>query len=181
MEKQLEKWELLKSEEGIDLKLFKVRYDYLRNPRNDKIIKVIVLDGSDSVNVVPITKNDGILMIEQYRFGIGDYTLEIPGGIVDEGEDHQQAAARELLEETGYSGKDWQYLGVIPANPVFQNSSIHHWLVRDIALTGTTDFDDAEDIRFLEIPIERVRQMIRKGEIRHPHTLNALVLALNVI
>ncbi len=181
MEKQPEKWELIKSEEGIDLKLFKVRYDYLRNPRNDKIIKVIVLDGPDSVNVVPITQEGGILMIEQYRFGIGEYTLEIPGGIVDGGENHRQAAERELLEETGYSGEAWHHLGSIPANPVFQNSMIHHWLVWDVVLTGTTDFDEAEDIRIVELPFEKVRQMIKKGEIKHPHTLNALVLVLNVI
>ena len=177
MQKKENQWELLKTEFGAKNLLFQVRTDTLINPRNNKPVKITVLTGNDAANVIPITKDGHILMIEQYRFGISRKTLEVPGGMIDDGEDPEKAVKRELLEETGYGGGNWESLGAIPANPVFQDAYIHHWLATDVELIGATNFDDAEDIGLKKMPIEDVLKLFKKGAIEHPHTVNALLKA----
>ena len=177
MQQNDKKWKHLKSEFGEENPLFQVRKDTLVNPRNEKPVTITVLTGNDAANVIPITKDGQILMIEQYRFGISKKTLEVPGGMVDAGENQEIAVKRELLEETGFGEGKWEYLGSIPANPVFQDQYIHHWLATDVELIGDTNFDDAENIVLRKMPIEEVLNLLKKGEIEHPHTVNALLRA----
>ena len=170
------KWKIIRSVAKESLRLFEARYNYLINPRNEKEVEVVVLSGNDAVNVMAVTTENKVVMIQQYRFGINDYTTEIPGGLVDKGEDTLLAAQRELREETGYSGSDWQYLGKIAQNPVFQDAYIHHYLLTDAKKTHPTEFDEAEDIEVIEMGLDEVRKGIQKCAFQHPHTVNALVL-----
>lgn len=169
-------WVKKSSTEGPDLKLFRVRYDRMINPRNGKSEQMIILESNDSVNVVALTLDRQMLFVRQYRFGIGEYTLELPGGIVDTGEQVDTAAQRELREETGYSGLAWMELGKIPSNPVFMDSYVHHWLVTDVALTHALELDDGEAVDTVLIPLETVRQQYQSGFFQHPHTVHALLL-----
>ena len=122
------RWELLRSESGEEMPLFQVRYDWVRNPRNRREMRRLVLESVDWVNVVAITREGGIVMVQQHRFGVGRETVETPGGMVDAGETSRDAAARELLEETGYAGGAWSYLGAVEPNPAFHDHLCHHWL-----------------------------------------------------
>ena len=175
------KWKVLRSVAKESLRLFEARYNYLINPRNGKEVEVVVLSGNDAVNVMAVTTENTVVMIKQYRFGINDYTTEIPGGLVDVGEDILLAAKRELREETGYSGENWQYLGKIAQNPVFQDAYIHHYLLLDAEKTHPTEFDEAEDIEMLEMKVEEVQEGVQKCAFQHPHTVSALVLGLKKI
>jgi ADP-ribose pyrophosphatase len=177
MQPKKNKWKTLSSEFGLTNPLFQIRTDILINPRNQKPVTITVLTGNDAANVVPITADGHILMIEQYRFGITKKTLEVPGGMVDDGENQQKTVERELLEETGYGSKNWHYLGNIPANPVFQDAYIHHWLAQDVELIGETHFDDAEDIVLKKMQISEVFELFKNGKIEHPHTVTALLRA----
>lgn len=170
-----ESWKLLRSEAGPDLPLFKVRFDYQKNLRNNKVLRAIVLESMDSVNVVALTSENRILMVQQYRFGTGEETLELPGGLVDAEENDLLAAQRELKEETGYTqANGWQYLGAVPSNPVYMDSKIHHWLVRDVKRTQQPQLDEGENIALLEVSIPNMKKMVKEGKIDHPHTLSAL-------
>jgi len=168
-------WQHLRSEQGPGIQLFRTRFDFLRNPRNDKEVRVVVLEGRDTVNVVAITSDQTVVFVRQFRFGIREKTLECPGCLLDPGENSEAAARRELEEETGYTGTDWTYLGKIPSNPVFQNNFVHHWLVENASRTAIQQLDDAEDVEVVEIPLAELPAMIQQGKIDHPHAVAALM------
>lgn len=169
-------YQLLKSESGPDLGIFKIRIDHQRNNRNQHVLKAAVLETVDSANVVAITPNQEIIMVRQFRFGIGRETLEIPGGMVDKGEEMQSACARELLEETGYASTQWRYLGPIQSNPVFMDSLLHQYIATGTVLVKEElQLDPAEQIEVICLPQEEVRQLIIDRTIQHPHTLTALI------
>lgn len=169
-------WECVRSESGPDLKLFKTRFDYMKNPRNEQTDKMIIIESEDSANVVAMTPEDQVLFVRQYRFGIRDFTVELPGGLVEPGEDQALGVQRELAEETGYTAKFWHPLGKVPSNPVFMDSYIHHWVATDAVKTREVQWDESEDMELLLIPLDEVRERLYKGFFQHPHTNNALIL-----
>ncbi len=172
------KWVTLEKGETKDLKLFKARFDKVRNPKTGVELDITMLTGNDSVNVFALTKTGKVVMIDQYRFGIETYIHELPGGIVDDGEDHQQAAKRELIEETGYTAKEWYYAGCVASNPVFMDSFIHHYVAVGAEKTLETALEDGEDISVIELPLEQVRNMLRDGDFLHPHSVSGILKGL---
>ena len=169
-------WQRLRSEVIADLKLFRARFDYMKNPRNGATECMIVLESPDAANVVAVTKDDQMLFVEQYRFGTGVNTLELPGGIVNLGEDQAVAAQRELREETGYTGSNWQYLGKIASNPVFMTNYIYHHLAEGVEQTHALQLDEGEALEVVRMPVEEVFRRFQEGLFKHPHTVNALLL-----
>jgi ADP-ribose pyrophosphatase YjhB (NUDIX family) len=168
-------WDLLESRhEDAGLILFEKRIDRLRNPRNDKIFERLVLESADWVNVVALDAQRRSVMIRQYRFGVGYTTLETPGGMVDPGEDSKAAAARELLEETGYESDQWTYLGAVEPNPAFHNHLCHHWLAKEVERTGEQDVGAGEMIAVELMTQQAVRDAVVSGELKHALALSAL-------
>lgn len=170
-----ESWKLIKSESGPDLKLFKARFDYMENARNKVVERMIILEGADSTNIIPVLPNGDILFVRQFRFGTKTTTIELPGGIVDPGEDPLVAAQRELREETGYTSKKWTYLGKVASNPVFMDSYIHHWVAEGVELTAQTDMDEGEWTEPLILSKDTVVAYLKEGKLGHPHAISALV------
>ena len=169
-------WQRLDSNYDPDagLMLFEKRIDTLRNPRNGRTFERLVLESVDWVNVVALDTSGAAVMIRQYRFGVGYTTLETPGGMVDDGEDSRTAAARELLEETGYATDDWTYLGAVEPNPAIHNHLCHHWLARDVSLVKPPDLGDGEHIRVELMHPAAVRDAVQNGELKHALALSAL-------
>lgn len=167
-------WEVIQSEQGPDLVLFQTRYDWVRNPRNSKLMKAVILETRDWVNIVAVTPEKKVLVVKQFRFGVAKTTVEIPAGIIEMGETPEQAAIRELKEETGYTTDTWQYLGWFEANPAFLNNVCHAWLALDAAKTQATQLDDGEEISISELSLEEVHREIEQGHMRNSLTLLAL-------
>lgn len=145
------------------------------NPRNGHEEKMIVLEGGDSVQVVAENEDGNILLVRQYRFGIGKYLYELPGGLIDAGEEPLVAARRELVEETGYTASSWKKLGSNPSNPVFMEGYIHHFFARGLVANGQQQLDLAEDIIRVWKPRAEVQAMLLNGGFQHPHTVCALL------
>ena len=174
-------WQVLGSRyEDAGLMLFEKRIDRLRNPRNGKVFERLVLESVDWVNVVALDANGRSLMIRQYRFGVGYTTLETPGGMVDPGEDSKTAAARELLEETGFASDNWSYLGAVEPNPAFHNHLCHHWLAQDVYRAQTQNLGDGESIALEFMTQEQVRVAVVSGELKHALALSALSRVFSV-
>lgn len=169
-------WEHLGSsyDEDAGLILFEKRMDRLRNPRNGQAFDRLVLESVDWVNIVALDSDRRSVMIRQYRFGVGYTTLETPGGMVDPGENSQIAAARELLEETGYRSDKWTYLGAVEPNPAIFDNLCHHWLAEDVYLESEQDLGAGESIRVELMSEEQVRETVLSGELRHALALSAL-------
>ena len=170
-------WELVGSEyagEGNDLILFRTRYDDMRNPLTKKILRRVVLESVDWVNMVALDGAGQSVMVRQYRFGTGVTTLETPGGMVDPGEDSLTAARRELLEETGYSGGRWRYLGAVEPNPAIHNHLCHHWLAEGVERTQDPEMGAGEVIEVECLSETQVGHAVRSGEIKHALALSAL-------
>ena len=126
------------------------------------------------MNVVPVTKDHKVVIVNQYRFGVEKIIPEIPGGLIDIGEDSKSAAIRELEEETGYTGGDWIYLGSVEPNPAFHTNRCHHWLAQGVEKTTNPSLDAGEDISVDIFTYEQIRQMISGGQICHVLALSAL-------
>jgi len=168
-------WKLLFSKPLFQAGLFNIRKDRIFNVQKEVEFDITVMESADAVNVIPITKNQEIIFVRQYRFGTQQITLELPGGLMEPNEVPIQTAKRELQEETGYSGGQLSYLGKTASHPVFMNSYIHHVLALDIEPIGSTNFDDAELAEVVLIPKSEVKTMMKKGAFDHPHAVAALV------
>ena len=171
MSERVETWERIESREIADCRVFKVREDTSRN--DEKQSTFFVIENPDWVNVVALTKDERIVLIEQYRHGIEDVILEIPGGMIDGDESPETAARRELLEETGYSAEKWVFLGKSHPNPAIQNNTIHHFLALDAEKTGEVAFDEHENVVPRLVPLMNVPNLIKTGEISHSLVVTA--------
>jgi len=158
-----------------------VRYDRLENPRTGEAMVRTVLETPDWVNVVALTDDRRLVVVRQYRFGTGRVTTEIPGGVIDPGEEPLAAARRELREESGHTAARWSLLGTVEPNPAFHSNRCYHWLAEGARRTeDALELDPGEDIVVDTLPLERVVELVRSGGIDHSLVVSALCRVLDL-
>jgi ADP-ribose pyrophosphatase len=135
----------------------------------------------DWVSVVPVTREGQFVLVRQYRHGIDGPTLEVPGGIIDEGEEPAKTALRELREETGYGGGTLVPLGVTHPNPVLQSNRHHMFLARGVERLGEPEFDLEEHCELVLLGADELRAHIRDRKITHALVLLSLARAFDVL
>ena len=161
-------WERLRSEMVADCRVFRVRRDHSRSPRNAAVEHdFYCIEAPDWINIVPLTARSEVVLIEQYRHGSDEVTLEIPGGMVDAGETPSAAAERELFEETGYLPREIIFLGKTRPNPAIQNNWIHTFLARDVTFESEPVFESTEHTVVRLVPLADIPALIADGTINH--------------
>jgi 8-oxo-dGTP pyrophosphatase MutT (NUDIX family) len=158
-----------------DFRIFTIRSDRSISPRTGKEHEFFVIDCADWVNVVAVTPDRQLVMIEQFRHGSNTVELEIPGGIIDAKDASPMAAGiRELREETGYEGGQPRMIGKIFPNPAIMSNTCHTLLVENSALKHPVEWDHGEDIITRLVPIADIPGLIATGKIRHSLVVVAL-------
>jgi 8-oxo-dGTP pyrophosphatase MutT (NUDIX family) len=160
-------WKTVKKEPVQDYRIFTLRRDRCVSPRTGEEHDFVVLEAPDWVNVVARTDDDQVILIEQFRFGSGQVTLEIPGGMIDPGEAPVAAGARELLEETGYSARSYELIGYVEPNPAIQTNRCYTVLAEGATKSAEQSLDEKEDIGVKLWPFSDVPKLLAEGRIRH--------------
>jgi len=135
-----------------------------------------VLDAPEWVNVIPVTEKNEVVLVEQYRYGVEEPTLEIPGGMVDPGEGPKTAIQRELVEETGYISDNWSSLGRVSSNPAIMNNFTHLFLAEGCRFEGfkEADGDEHERIKIHKMPMQEFLSLAADGTVHHTIVLAAV-------
>ncbi len=154
-------WERLSSEAGQDLIIFQPRIDTLRDPRTGKTHRRVVLEMGDWCAIVALTTHREVVLVRQYRPAQNAVTLEVPGGLVEAGEDSEVAARRELEEETGYTSPRWSYLGATSPNTAFLSCRCHFWLAEDCLPSAQPEDGMAVEV----LSMENARVAVQKGRL----------------
>jgi ADP-ribose pyrophosphatase len=130
------------------------------------------------VNIIPLTRSEDVVLVRQWRHGIGAFTLEIPGGMMDPDDPSPRAAARrEMLEESGYDSRRISALGSVHPNPAIQPNVCHSFLARDVHPVSAPCFDGGgEEATVVTVPLTDIDRLIRSGKITHALVIAAFAL-----
>ncbi len=167
-------WETISTEKIADCRVFSVnRQISAPGGSEGQAHNFYVLHPQNWVNVIPITTNNEVVLVEQFRHGISQLTLEIPGGAVDDNESPSDAAGRELLEETGYQAKELIHIGRNHPNPAIQSNSCDTYFAPSAKLIMEPKFDRSEYLEVRLTPVDKIPELIRSGKITHSLVLVA--------
>ena len=147
-------------------RFFRIIKLHLRHPRTRQIRRFYQLDSKDWVNVFGFTNKQELVIIELYRFGTLECSIETPGGVIEDGERPIEAARREFLEETGYHAGVLEPLGILAPNPAVNTNRIHFYVATDLTLKEQ-DTDEDEVIHASCVTLKQFETLITQGKVFH--------------
>jgi len=172
----MEEWKKLESDVAGDYDVFRVLRHVMRSPRTGESHEFHVVDVPLCAQVIALTEDGQVVLVEQFRQGVQRLSLEFPAGVLEPGEDPVDGALRELEEETGYRARHAELLGDFDPDPAIQSNTIEVVLARGCTPDGTRDLDDGEDVCVRLASPEEVRALIMRGAIRHAAAISAWYL-----
>jgi ADP-ribose pyrophosphatase len=159
-------WKIISSEYLFKESWFTIRKDKCETPEGKIIDPYYVYEFPTWVSALAITEDNKVLMVRQYRHGIQETILEVPGGCVDDTDKNLESAiARELMEETGYQFKSFYYLGKVSPNPSTNDNWMHMFLAVGGVKVSGQDLDHNEDIEVVLHELEEIRELIEQNHI----------------
>ena len=171
-------WERLRSQRLLETPYFALRSDKLRLPGGAVKDPYYVVERPDAAIIFPLTGEGEAVLVRQYRPPLERMELGLPAGLVEEGEKPEAAARRELLEETGYSGGEWEPLGALASSPSLKDNWAYLFLARGVEEMAPPDPDEHELVETVRVPVGELLGLIRTGEIVSSSGVAAVMLAL---
>ncbi|MEO7310126.1 MAG: NUDIX hydrolase [Chitinophagaceae bacterium] len=176
---ELKAWQQVSSEYLVQETWFKLRKDQVMKSNGQVMPAYYVLEYSNWASVFPVTTDGKVILVRQYRYGIEQWSMEVPGGIMDPGEtDPMEAAKRELLEETGYSCKEIIQTAVVAPNPATSNNLMYCFLATGCERTHQQEFDEHEELEVLLVGLDELKQMLRENKILQSLHVTVILYAL---
>ena len=172
-------WKVLESNYLFNEPWLTIRKDKCQLPNGNIIPSFYINEYPEWVNVFALTEDDKVVMVKQYRHGIKEVCIELPGGVVEKDEPIEEAAKRELLEETGYEFEEYVFLGKICANPSTTNNFMHMYMARGGKKVAEQKLDHSEDIEVLFLTIDEVKSLLKENLIHQSLHANCIFYALN--
>ena len=170
----IQDWTILKREPVEDFKLFQIQKKQVRSPRTGETSEVQAIKLADWVLILPLTADQEVIMVRQYRHGIERVCLELPGGLVDASDESPGLSARrELLEETGYQADQIKLIGECYPQPAVLSNKCFFYLAKNTTKVQPPHLDSGEDIEIIKIPLNEIPLKIENKEINHGMVLLA--------
>lgn len=171
-----QRWRRLGTRPVAHTRIFDVQGVQYQHPARSEPREFFVVHAPDWVNVVALTPAHELVLVRQFRYGIDAFSLEIPGGVIDPGEDPVAAGVRELREESGFVGTAARLLGSVHPNPAMQDNRCHLVLVEGARREAALDWDPDEELQTLTKPVDEVYALAETGGITHALVLDGLLL-----
>lgn len=165
MSKKCNSWKILESEYIIKRPWLTARRDKVELPDGRINEEYYVLEYTDWVNVIAITKDGQFVMEQQYRHALGVNSIEIPCGVAEAGESPQEAARRELLEETGYGNGEWSQIMSMAPNPASMNNMAHCFLAVGVEKIAEPSLDATEELTVHLMSQDEVKALLENNQI----------------
>jgi 8-oxo-dGTP pyrophosphatase MutT (NUDIX family) len=178
MGERLRPWRIVSSEYRIDTKFLRLRVDRVELPSGIVVDEYYVRESHGFCVIFALTANDDVLLVRQYKHGAAQIVTELPAGMIDAGESPAACAARELAEETGYTGSPPEFVRTFLTDPTNATAHFHLFIVRDAARTRQQQFDVTEDIEVRLAPVDEVRAMALDGRISGASQVAAILVSL---
>jgi ADP-ribose pyrophosphatase len=172
-------WKVLNSEMVVDEKWYKLRRDEVELPNGVVLDDYYVSVRPDVVLTFPVTADNQVVFVRQYKHAAAAVFIELPGGVIDDHETNPlEAARREMLEETGYTSDDMELVLEVIDNPTKDTNRIYFYLARNARQVATQDLDESESIEVLHVPLHDVENMVLSGQINVSGSVALCLLAL---
>ncbi|MBC8872024.1 MAG: NUDIX hydrolase [Planctomycetes bacterium] len=169
-------WTFLGSRYVGEYRVLRLREDRYRFEPSGDEADFVVCESADWVLVIPFTADGQVVLVRQYRHGVQQVVLEVPGGIVDENESPMETAARELQEETGFTAESIQVIGRLMPNPALNDAYCHVAVATGCRRTAEPSFDPMEKIEVVLTASSEIPSLIRSGELSHAQVIAAFAL-----
>jgi 8-oxo-dGTP pyrophosphatase MutT (NUDIX family) len=171
----IEPWRTISSRPRGNFRVFSIREERRVSPRTGAILDFFILDAANWVNVIALTPDDRMVLVEQYRHGSNTVELEIPGGVMDAADASPEATGcRELAEETGFVGEEPRIVGQVFPNPAIMSNTCFTVRVRNCRQVKAVQWDQGEDLATRLVPLAEVPALVASGKIRHCLVVAAL-------
>jgi ADP-ribose pyrophosphatase len=164
---ELRAWRELGREQVADCRIFTVERSTARSPLDSSPHTFHRIHSVDWAQILPITADGNAVLVRQYRHGAQRVTLEMPGGLIDPGEDPATAALRECLEETGYRARAALSLGAVSPNPALFTNRLHCFYATGVEPECAVQNTGTEVTEVVLVPVADLEGLLASGEIDH--------------
>jgi 8-oxo-dGTP pyrophosphatase MutT (NUDIX family) len=169
---------VLGSKQLISERWLQLREDRVRLANGHEIERFHVIHGPDWASALCVTEASEVVLVRQYRHGIASSSLELPAGVIEPHETPEEAARRELVEETGYESSDWVRIQTVSTEPARHTTSAHFFCARGARLTQQPTPEESEVLEVVKVPLADLARLAADGSIVHGVHIGAILVAL---